>query len=553
MEVKIPNNVLLELSEKTDEFFKKFHKTYGRETDIINIDLTVFSNEQIGKLKDFLKEKKTDKTCINALNMIKRFENIASDVDAAKIKDLKQFESAMKMMVDKSSRKWIYRKNDDGMFVPYFVEKIEYKRTRSYEGESAAYISIELECICATDDKLKRQSEKIYLYSSFFRGDDDSDGERNLTLHEIGKKKNFYFETPDFYNEYVNSKKLYEELIHKTGKQFLAKGKGRVNSSDSWYYRKEYVNLINSNVSSRLVIDEECGDRELTDNHIECSFWKKSDELYEVPIHAYLQMYDLTDHQDLLVHVDLIEEYEYDKSVINKIVLKEEQKYLLDILCADEENLVEDIIQGKTGGIIVMCSGEAGVGKTLTAEVYSEYIQKPLYKVQSSQLGISVDQLETNLKDVLDKASRWKAILLIDESDTYIHERGNDIVQNCIVGVFLRLLEYYKGVMFMTTNKATIIDDAIISRCIAHLRYELPDDSELIKIFEILSEQFKMEIKKEVMKGIAESNKKNNIRMSGRDVKNTLKLLKKISDKTKKEVTVEMFEGVSKFMNYTNK
>ena len=73
---------------------------------------------------------------------------------------------------------------------------------------------------------------------------------------------------------------------------------------------------------------------------------------------------------------------------------------------------------------------------------FREASKKALYVVQCSQLGISAEQLEEKLSGVLERASRWGIILLIDEADVYIHERGNDLEQNAIVGVFLRLLEY---------------------------------------------------------------------------------------------------------------
>jgi MoxR-like ATPase len=38
--------------------------------------------------------------------------------------------------------------------------------------------------------------------------------------------------------------------------------------------------------------------------------------------------------------------------------------------------LMDDIVAGKSGGTTVLCAGPPGVGKTLTAEVYSEIIRR---------------------------------------------------------------------------------------------------------------------------------------------------------------------------------
>jgi SpoVK/Ycf46/Vps4 family AAA+-type ATPase len=55
------------------------------------------------------------------------------------------------------------------------------------------------------------------------------------------------------------------------------------------------------------------------------------------------------------------------------------------------------------------------VGKTLTAEAISEYLHRPLYNVSVGELGISVGELERKLSEILEVASIWNAVILIDE------------------------------------------------------------------------------------------------------------------------------------------
>ena len=43
------------------------------------------------------------------------------------------------------------------------------------------------------------------------------------------------------------------------------------------------------------------------------------------------------------------------------------------------------------------------------------------------------------------RAQRWGAVMLIDEADVYIKRRDDDITMNAVVGVFLRVLEYFNG------------------------------------------------------------------------------------------------------------
>jgi ATPase family associated with various cellular activities (AAA) len=62
-------------------------------------------------------------------------------------------------------------------------------------------------------------------------------------------------------------------------------------------------------------------------------------------------------------------------------------------------------------------------------------------------------------------AHKWGVIILIDEADVYLAERSlQDVQRNGLVSVFLRHLEYFQGIMFLTTNRLTTFDDAFQSR-----------------------------------------------------------------------------------------
>ena len=49
--------------------------------------------------------------------------------------------------------------------------------------------------------------------------------------------------------------------------------------------------------------------------------------------------------------------------------------------------------------------------------------------------------------------------------------------------VFLRMLEYYNGVLFLTTNRVGVLDEAIKSRVHLHLRYDKLNESQTLEIF----------------------------------------------------------------------
>jgi len=270
------------------------------------------------------------------------------------------------------------------------------------------------------------------------------------------------------------------------------------------------------------------------------------DSAVVIPLHPYLNMFNLSKHVFVDIHVNNIAPYKYDKTLIGKLILPQEHKELVSMLIGGADTRMDDIIKGKTGGIITVSTGPAGTGKTLTAEVFAEEMERPLYAVACSQLGTDEETLEKQLQKVLRRATRWRAILLLDEADVYVHERGNDIQQNAIVGVFLRVLEYYRGVLFMTSNRETVIDDAILSRATAWIKYDYPTPENLALIWQVLSKQYGITMDDQFIAALIKSPKL--IRPSGRSVKNLLKLVKLLSLKNKKPVDVPMVEYVSKFI-----
>lgn len=99
-------------------------------------------------------------------------------------------------------------------------------------------------------------------------------------------------------------------------------------------------------------------------------------------------------------------------------------------------------------------------------------IQTNLFLVSAGELGTDPAKLEYELQKILDIAHSWGAILLLDEADVFLEKREvHDIHRNALVSIFLRLLEYFQGILFLTTNRVETFDDAFQSRIHIALRY----------------------------------------------------------------------------------
>jgi SpoVK/Ycf46/Vps4 family AAA+-type ATPase len=146
---------------------------------------------------------------------------------------------------------------------------------------------------------------------------------------------------------------------------------------------------------------------------------------------------------------------------------------LAKLFATPTEQLFGDVVRGKHGGIVILASGNPGVGKTLTAEIYAEIAQRPLYVLEFGELGTTVEAIERSLEAVFARVVRWHAVLQFDECEIFLAQRGDDLERSAIVGIFLRMLDYYEGLLFLTTNRPETLDYAIRSRVM--LRLEYPD------------------------------------------------------------------------------
>ncbi|KAK7453484.1 hypothetical protein VKT23_011761 [Stygiomarasmius scandens] len=140
--------------------------------------------------------------------------------------------------------------------------------------------------------------------------------------------------------------------------------------------------------------------------------------------------------------------------------------------------VISDVIRGKGGGLACVLHGPPGTGKTLTAEAVAELLRRPLYVAGATELTTDPSELEKSLGKILDLATSWDAVVLIDEADVFLEQRRlNELQRNSLVNAVLRLLEYHRGVHFLTTNRIAAFDPAFMSRISIAIKYPELDQS----------------------------------------------------------------------------
>lgn len=176
------------------------------------------------------------------------------------------------------------------------------------------------------------------------------------------------------------------------------------------------------------------------------------------------------------------------KDIVRGLVASHFEKKTIERKYVDRgtEGPSQDLIQGKGRGLVVLLHGVPGVGKTATAEAVAMENKKPLFVVTCGDLGLSPAEVERSLTNMFRLAHMWDCVLLLDEADVFLSQRSHaDMKRNALVSVFLRVLEYYNGILFLTTNRVGAIDDAFKSRIHMSLYYPPLDKAQTREIFRL--------------------------------------------------------------------
>ncbi|KAF2100848.1 P-loop containing nucleoside triphosphate hydrolase protein, partial [Rhizodiscina lignyota] len=175
------------------------------------------------------------------------------------------------------------------------------------------------------------------------------------------------------------------------------------------------------------------------------------------------------------IRVAKISDPTWAKEALQHLVLAETTKsMLLGLVEKHKKNMqggLSDVIPSKGKGLAVVLHGPPGVGKTLTAETMAEHAQKPLLPINVGELTAETNMI-FRLRKIFETASRWDAVLLLDEADVLLEKRSyEDLRRNGVVSVFLRMLEYFEGIIFLTTNRIETMDVAFQSRIHIAIKY----------------------------------------------------------------------------------
>ncbi|PHS29652.1 MAG: AAA family ATPase [Methylophaga sp.] len=499
----------------------------NRKSYLTSTDIEVEPSQlSLDALKEMAEVAKTldDAKSVSALEVI--FLARDGQFDSV-IPNFKAFSSVLEAYLkDKLIDGWLYFKKQDDRLYPVLVTHISYKKSTEHFSEST------LLHVCHVSPNTDRGYYGFeHDYVSFYPGD-----VIQKRIADALELKGIFKETPELKAEYETSYDRYCQLIKdQFSEQFVAKG--------NIYTSKENRVPNGTFVDVKVINDMSARDVKTHQQFRESCLADGQEKLLALPVWSLVRVFNLTTHDYIWLHADYLTPYQYDKSLKDKLILPKSHRDLLDVLTTNVEAFSGDIIDGKTAGNVILCKGIPGVGKTLTAEVYSEIIERPLYLLHSGSLGTTAKDIEENLRIVFSRSERWDCVLLLDEADVFIVRRNDNIEQNAIVAEFLRTMEYFNGLLFMTTNRPYDIDEAIISRCAAIINYEAPTQNDAPKIWQVLAEQYGYTLSETLLSQLLETFEG----ITPRDIKMLLRLALRVAANKKVEPDMDVFRQCAMF------
>jgi len=119
----------------------------------------------------------------------------------------------------------------------------------------------------------------------------------------------------------------------------------------------------------------------------------------------------------------------------------------------------------------------------------------PLLSIRARQLGRRPDMLEGFLENLLEIASRWKAIFALDDFDPFLRHswkgepvsgrfQPHIVTVNCSnIAVFAQIFEENRGIIFLTSNQLGEVGKGLESRIHIHLSYPELDRSARLAVW----------------------------------------------------------------------
>ncbi|HUH05787.1 MAG TPA: ATP-binding protein [Kofleriaceae bacterium] len=135
--------------------------------------------------------------------------------------------------------------------------------------------------------------------------------------------------------------------------------------------------------------------------------------------------------------------------------------------------------------VSALFTGEPGTGKTMCATLVARELGVELYRVDLSKMVDKyIGETEKHLATLFAEAERGRCVLLFDEADSLFGKRtkggesATERYANLEVNYLLQRIETFSGIVILTTNQESVIDDAFKRRLRYRVSFPFPSEDE---------------------------------------------------------------------------
>ncbi len=142
--------------------------------------------------------------------------------------------------------------------------------------------------------------------------------------------------------------------------------------------------------------------------------------------------------------------------------------------------------------VSALFSGPSGTGKTMAAEIIAKELKMDLAKVDlASVVSKYVGETEKNLSVIFDEAQNADIVLFFDESDALFGKRtevkdSHDRYANIEINYLLQRIETFDGVLLLSTNQRSHLDDAFTRRLRFSIEFAPPREHERSRLWQLM-------------------------------------------------------------------
>lgn len=525
------------IDETTSERFAYSRATPGeranRRQEAMMVDLDRLDESDLDEIMEIAARQGDNRTCL-ALAAIR----CAGTDGGWKVPSFEAFQPLLrKWLRERLDRGWIYARDRDGQLYPWLVTGLDLVMPDTHSRSTA---KPQVRLTGTAYGRCSNNNSTLGPVREFWSFEAGDVSRRHIEV--ILERAGLFGETPERNLAHDAAEEAYEEILYKgfaglyhvTGPAIQLSGFGR--NLAEVVGRK----VIHDIEASQIKPYGEEGETTVFSN-------AKTPKFLPLPKHRVLEVFDIHSHESYWISTDHLRAHVFDKSLRDRLVLPESHQSLLDVLTTEVGTFTSDFIEGKSAGSLILGKGVPGVGKTLTAEVYAELSEKPLYSVHAGNLGTTAEDIAKQLDIIFQRARRWNCVLLLDEADVFVLRRNEDVERNAIVAAFLRALEYWEGLLFMTTNRPDDIDEAVLSRCAAIIDYQPPSPAHAERIWQAMADNFGIEIDAELQRDLLSTFPK----ITGRDIKLLLSLSLKVAKSKGRSLDIQIVRECSLFRGLT--